>query len=266
MAETSKAGYFGPLMVRASLWGVCAVVAAIFLAAFLASAAMSQRQRVYVPETGGTAQYKPTAIYLSGDSGDIWGIKRWLSYGGRTADAMATTSKNDCNPNCAEGHRTNATTRIRLSGIAVCGSVPAYSWLEVISTTNRSVAPVGRLQHLASVCPGARYPGPVIDLTSPSGNIACEVSGRRPGVRRPYADCETFKPPRSVTMNSDARARVCEGSRCLANTAVGPLVLAYRTAVTVGPFRCSSQTAGMRCVVRAGGHGFEISRQRVARF
>jgi hypothetical protein len=33
-------------------------------------------QPVYVPQGGGTPEYKPSAIYISADSGDIWVIKK----------------------------------------------------------------------------------------------------------------------------------------------------------------------------------------------
>jgi hypothetical protein len=110
-------------------------------------------QPIYVPETGGKPEYKPSGIYISADSGNIWVIKRWLSYGGEFADAIATTQANDCTPNCASGHRTTATTTIRLSRRIPCGSVPGYAGFEVLKSSDESVAPVGSEQDLEALCP-----------------------------------------------------------------------------------------------------------------
>jgi hypothetical protein len=109
-------------------------------------------QAIYVPQAGGKPEYKPSGIYISGDSGNIWAIKRWLSYGGESADAIATTEANDCTPDCASGHRTRATTTIRLSRRVPCDGVPAYAGFEVIKSSNEAVASVGSEQDLEALC------------------------------------------------------------------------------------------------------------------
>jgi hypothetical protein len=50
---------------------------------------------------------------------------------------------------------------------------------------------------------------------------------------------------------------------CVGDTALNPKakVLAYGKTRHLGPFTCTSQTTGMRCVTRAG-HGFDLSRER----
>ena len=111
-------------------------------------------QPIYVPETGGPPQYKPSAIYISGDAGDIWSIRRWITYGGDTAEAIATTSTNDCDPTCASGHETSATVRILFSSRIPCKGVPAYAGFEVMRSSNASVAPVGSERDLELLCRG----------------------------------------------------------------------------------------------------------------
>jgi hypothetical protein len=93
---------------------------------------------------------------------------------------------------------------------------------------------------------------------SPSGNIECEV-------RATYAFCQTWKPPRSVELRPGKPLKRCSGARCLGNGPDNATTLRYGRSVVVGPFRCTSLTTGMRCVVRRTGHGFLLSRAGVAR-
>ena len=109
---------------------------------------------IYVPEVSGGPQYKPTEIDISADAADIWGITRWISYGGSTAKAIAVTWHNDCNPDCASGHGTQATTTILLSDPTPCDGVPAYSVFEVMKSSNESVASDGEEQDLRTLCGG----------------------------------------------------------------------------------------------------------------
>ncbi|HEY1370702.1 MAG TPA: DUF6636 domain-containing protein [Gaiellaceae bacterium] len=99
---------------------------------------------------------------------------------------------------------------------------------------------------------------------SPTGNIQCEVASRGPGGT--FAFCQTFKAPRSATLRRDGRTRVCRGVGCLGNGPENAFTLRYGRSVTVGPFRCTSRRSGMRCIVRASGHGFAISRERLRVF
>jgi hypothetical protein len=98
---------------------------------------------------------------------------------------------------------------------------------------------------------------------SPSGNIECEVAA---DPRGSYAYCQTFKPPRSAKLSAAGHVRVCVGVRCVGNGPLNAFTLRYGKTVRVGPFRCTSGRSGMGCVVTRSGHGFLISRERVARF
>lgn len=243
------------------------LVAVIVLAAAggHTSAGQARTQRIYVPQAGGKAQYKPSEIVLSADGGNVWKIGRWLTYGGRTADAIAVTSHDDCKPSCADGRRVSSRTRIRFSGSVSCGGVLAYAWFQVIASTRKSVAPVGEVQDLESLCPGVESgPRTVMWLTSPSGNIECEISRGRSRGR--YAYCQTSIPARSARLNVRGRTRVCRGTRCLGDGPQDALVLAYETSFRLGPFRCRSLVTGMRCRAVKNGHGFRISREGVSRF
>lgn len=113
---------------------------------------MQATQPIYVPETVGPPEYKPSTISISADSGNQWGIVRWLSYGGETATAIATTWMQDCDPNCAQGKTTEATTTIRFSRRIACKGVPAYAGFEVTKSSDETVAPVGSLQDLSVLC------------------------------------------------------------------------------------------------------------------
>jgi hypothetical protein len=99
---------------------------------------------------------------------------------------------------------------------------------------------------------------------SPSGNIACEVSAG--GGRPTEASCQTFHRPQSATLGANGRTRLCSGVRCLGNPPENSIRLAYGASVRVGPFRCTSRSDGVRCIVVRSGHGFLINRDRIARF
>jgi hypothetical protein len=93
---------------------------------------------------------------------------------------------------------------------------------------------------------------------SPSKNIECEL-------RTAYAYCQTFAPLRSVKLVPSGTYRICNGVRCVGNGPVDAFTLGYGRSADVGPFRCTSLSSGMRCVVTRTGHGFVISRSGVER-
>jgi hypothetical protein len=98
---------------------------------------------------------------------------------------------------------------------------------------------------------------------SPSRNIECEVGVARPGLGT-YAFCATLRPARCVTLKVSGRMRVRQN--CFGNGPENAFTLRYGRSVRVGPFRCTSRTNGMECLVVRNGHGFLISRERVKRF
>jgi hypothetical protein len=98
---------------------------------------------------------------------------------------------------------------------------------------------------------------------SPTGNIQCQVSAH--DTRGTAAYCQTFKPGRSVTLSASGALKTCHGAGCLGNGPEDAFTLKYGRSVTVGPFRCTSLQSGMRCVVKASGRGFLLSRKGVKR-
>jgi hypothetical protein len=97
---------------------------------------------------------------------------------------------------------------------------------------------------------------------SPSGNIQCEVASKDP--RGTYAYCQTFKAPRSVQLFATGRLKTCTGMKCLGDGPENAFTLAYGRSTTVGPFRCTSLTTGMRCTLPSG-HGFLLGRTGLTR-
>jgi hypothetical protein len=70
--------------------------------------------------------------------------------------------------------------------------------------------------------------------------------------------CLTSSPARSVVLKTDASLTECSGPQCLSNAGDNTPVLAYGQSITLGPFTCSSSTAGIKCTL-ANGDGFLIS-------
>jgi hypothetical protein len=100
---------------------------------------------------------------------------------------------------------------------------------------------------------------------SPSGNIECEVAAR--DSRGTYAYCQTFRPLQTATLRRNGHTTACTRGACpVGNGPENARTLAYGRSIVVGPFRCSSSRLGVRCVLRASGHGFAIARAGVKRF
>jgi hypothetical protein len=99
---------------------------------------------------------------------------------------------------------------------------------------------------------------------SPSRNIECEVAAGYHG--KTYAFCQSGSPAASITLYPNGKTKVCTGAGCLGNGPQNAFTLKYGRSVSVGPFRCASQTRGMRCIVVQSGRGFLIGRQGITRF
>ncbi len=99
-------------------------------------------------------------------------------------------------------------------------------------------------------------------IYTPSRNITCTIAdnGKTGGVY-----CLMRQPPSRVSMDSRGRLNVCRGSTCLGNFDENEKfnVLPYGRSITVGRFRCRSQTTGLTCIVAATGKGFLIARAGV---
>jgi hypothetical protein len=61
--------------------------------------------------------------------------------------------------------------------------------------------------------------------------------------------------------------RICQHQGCAGNAGEHTkyIPIAYGHSVTVGRFRCLSETAGMTCVVSATGKGFQIAKAGIKR-
>jgi len=100
-------------------------------------------------------------------------------------------------------------------------------------------------------------------LLSPSGNISCEMDLFSATNRTAY--CQTFSPPSSATVFPDGHVEACFGIKCIGNPPEDVRTLPYGDSTVLGPFRCSSLTAGVRCSVTRSHHGFLISRSGISR-
>jgi hypothetical protein len=100
-------------------------------------------------------------------------------------------------------------------------------------------------------------------FVSPSGNISCEIDLFSAANRTAY--CQTVSPAASITLFPDGHVKKCVGVRCLGNAPEGVRALAYGASTALGPFRCTSLTTGVRCVVSRSRHGFLINRSGVFR-
>jgi hypothetical protein len=64
-------------------------------------------------------------------------------------------------------------------------------------------------------------------------------------------------------MNASGKLTICHG--CMGNEPEDTQMLAVGRSIELGPFRCTSLRAGVRCVVTKLGHGFTLSTRGVTR-
>jgi hypothetical protein len=101
--------------------------------------------------------------------------------------------------------------------------------------------------------------------TSPSDNIQCTMID---DARTASVGCQTFEPSARVSMDGNGRLTdICQRHDCAGNAGENAkyIQIAYGHSVTVGRFRCLSETTGMTCVVTATGKGFEIAKAGIKR-
>jgi hypothetical protein len=98
----------------------------------------------------------------------------------------------------------------------------------------------------------------VTEFYSPSKNISCEIDNNLGTNAGTSALCLTISPPKSVTLKTDSSLTECTGENCLSNAGTNTPTLAYGLSITLGPFTCTSSTAGIKCTL-ANGDGFLIS-------
>jgi hypothetical protein len=101
---------------------------------------------------------------------------------------------------------------------------------------------------------------------SPSGNIECWMSdGTNPSYQHPGAGCMSKTPPKSAILAANGGLEVSRIPFACGCDESKPPPLAYGRQITVGRFRCVSQSTGVTCTVIRSGKGFLINRDGVRR-
>jgi hypothetical protein len=101
------------------------------------------------------------------------------------------------------------------------------------------------------------------EFLSPSRNISCEIDDHLGPSAITSASCLTISPPKSVTLGTDGTLTECSGTQCLSNAGEETPTLEYGQSVSLGPFACSSSTAGVKCTL-GNGDGFQIATSGVS--
>lgn len=99
-------------------------------------------------------------------------------------------------------------------------------------------------------------------FTPGRSGVSCQLEVRRPTTD---ASCLAYQPGSpyrtavAVTMSASGKLSICRGLRCIGNAPEHTPTLAAGRSIELGPFRCTSLTAGVRCIVTKLGHGFRLS-------
>ena len=108
---------------------------------------------------------------------------------------------------------------------------------------------------------------------TPSGNIACVISGK--GARCDIQQHSWPTPPHPADAAMSTTAMACRSAKhgpgsyvCAGDTVFAPAnpVLGYGDKIKKKRFKCASKQKGVRCVNKRNDHGFFISREEVRLF
>ena len=79
------------------------------------------------------------------------------------------------------------------------------------------------------------------------------------------AYCQTYPHTESVLLRPNGKLTICHGIKCIGNPPDQIPTLVYGSWLTLGPFRCNSTLAGVKCFVIKTGKGFLISPTKIKR-
>ena len=68
-----------------------------------------------------------------------------------------------------------------------------------------------------------------------------------------------------VELTPSGKLHVCHGLRCIGNAPINTPTLRFGRSIELGPFRCTSLSTGVRCVVKKLGHGFLLGAHGLTR-
>jgi hypothetical protein len=99
---------------------------------------------------------------------------------------------------------------------------------------------------------------------APGNTTSCELDVGMPTIGS-AAYCQTYPHTESATLRPNGKLTICHGISCIGNPPDQVPTLVYGGTLSAGPFRCSSLTKGVKCVVAKTGHGFLISPIKITR-
>jgi hypothetical protein len=205
----------------------------------------------------GFGKVEPNKVFLGGDPTGILNAITWQTWGGQEATGTGTGFW--VRPGGFVVGAIPEPASIVAYDLGTCGGEYMYRSVEWFFPQQGQTFDPSLAWDLCKAYPEAlRHPTTSAGFVSPSANISCDLSYGEPGAPLGEAYCQTLSPPQSVTMTTAGTYKTCGGIGCLGNPGVGTPTLGYGYSVTVGPFRCQSETDGMTCT--ASGVGFRISR------
>lgn len=218
---------------------------------------------------------RPAAIGLFADGS--WDVDHlhWTGWGSSVAHATGISSASNGIPNMAQGKRIKKPAQVTLSNPGRFQGREVYRCFTLTVAAPATsehlclTGPHGGYWYLGTPAKGSTAPTTTTTTTnakaasfySPSRNLSCEMDDSA-GFVRVY--CQSLNPPHSVQMGLDGRLTICSGTnaatRCIGNPGEHTPTLGYGKQITVGPFRCRSEPAGVTCIVIKTGKGFRINK------
>jgi hypothetical protein len=215
---------------------------------------------------------RPALVLMLEDGS--WVIKNlhWSTWGAATARAAGISSSSNCKPNCAQGKRTN-------HPVSFVVSKPKHLFGRTVYTCFRLTDPkapqtnyydclhhaTGNQYAYAPVAVKPAAPTALTFETTLAGGIGC---GMNSGPTLTQVFCQSGNPHgqasqgHGATLHADGTFTSC-GLRCVGNLGEGAPTYAVGKTATVGPFTCTVESGGVRCVVTKTGKGFLFTEDTV---
>ena len=92
-----------------------------------------------------------------------------------------------------------------------------------------------------------------------SGGASCELAVGVPSIATSVYCVIGPRNALHVVLGPTGHLQVCRGLRCMSNAPSDTPVLHFGQSIRAGPFLCTSETTGMRCIVVRLGRGFLLS-------
>jgi hypothetical protein len=202
-------------------------------------------------------EVRPSSILMFEDGSWVIQGLRWSGWGSRVAHGVGVSSSSNCNPNCADGTRTNLSAQIALSSP---GSVLGHHVYRCFQLTVPSYPGSDEYECLTDQGGLYAYAPVPKPATLAAGFYSvpewfCSMSPQQVSCENTPLGYTAHVLPNGKTAICKAGPAACQ----VGNPGLGTPTLRRGEQVTSGQFRCTFTSTGLTCVVIKTGQGFMLT-------